>query len=306
MKHTALIYFVLLGLLTACNGGGQNGNKQLISQLERSGSNLDRDSILALKKATLAYLEEEEIAEEDKSKALYHFGLMLDRNRKFNDAATAMKNLVIEYPESAYIEDALYSLINIHKVKLRSPKVAAVLSDFLISINPEHEKKEELDGNIPDDYKGANSVILNLREASLVQQEDGDIRVDRKNAKNLIFLSQLYANFRPDGENAKEHLHNAAEFARSIADNEELLNILNSLIDEYADSKEGQEALFLKAFYYENNLKDEEGARALYEKFIEKYPENDFADDAEFLLKNIGKSEEEILREFEEMQKEPQ
>ncbi|HKK87921.1 MAG TPA: tetratricopeptide repeat protein [Saprospiraceae bacterium] len=306
MKHTALIYFVLIGLLTACSGGGQNGKKQLISQLERSGSNLDRDSIQSLKKATMSYLEEEEITEEDKSKALYHFGLMLDRNRKFNDAAIAMKNLVIEYPKSAYVEDALYSLINIYKVKLRSPKVSAVLSDYLISINPEHEKKEELDGNIPDDYKGADDVLLNLREASLVQQEDGNVRVDRKNAKNLIFLSQMYANFRPEGENAKEHLHNAAEFARSIADNEELLNILNVLIDEYPDSKQGQEALFLKAFYYENNLKDEEGARALYEKFIEKYPENDFADDAEFLLKNIGKSEEEILREFEERQKEQQ
>ena len=306
MKHTAFIYLVLFSLLTACSGGGSNSDKRLISQLERSGSNLDRDSIRSLKSATMAYIEDEEVSENDKAKALYFFGLMLDRNRKFNDAATAMKDLINAYPETEYLEDALYSLINIHKVKLRSPQVAAVLSDFLLGINPEHEKKEELDGNIPDEYKGADSVLVQLRKASLVQQADGNVRVDRKNAKNLIFLSQIYAAFRPEAASAKDHLHKAAEFARSIAENEELLNILNALIEMYPDSKEGQEALFLKAFYYENNLEDIEGARALYEEFIEKYPKNDFADDAEFLLKNLGKSEEEILREFEERQKEQQ
>jgi TolA-binding protein len=112
MKHNAFIYFILFILLTACSGKGAKGDKQLISQLERSGSNLDRDSILSLKSSTMAYLENEKISKEDKAKALYHYGLMLDRNRKFNDAAVAMKNLVKEYPESPLIEDALYSLIN--------------------------------------------------------------------------------------------------------------------------------------------------------------------------------------------------
>lgn len=306
MNHTTYIFFVLIGLLTACSGGNEDKSKQLISQLERSKSNLERDSILALEKATKAYLEKDEVSENDKAKALYHYGLMLDRNRKFNKAAIAMKNLIKAYPESEYVEEALYGLVNIYKVKLRSPKVSAALSDFLLAANPDHAKKQELDGNIPDDYKGADSLLMQLRDASLVEQEDGNVRVDRRNAKNLIFLSQMYAILRPNGNNAKKHLHDAAEFARSIADNEELLGILNALIDKYPDSKEGQESLFLKAFYYENNLKDDEGARALYEEFIEKYPENDFADDAEFLLKNLGKSEEEILREFEERQKEQQ
>jgi TolA-binding protein len=37
-----------------------------------------------------------------------------------------------------------------------------------------------------------------------------------------------------------------------------------------------------------------------YEAFLKKYPNDDFADDAQFLLKNLGKSPEEIIKGFEQ------
>ena len=55
----------------------------------------------------------------------------------------------------------------------------------------------------------------------------------------------------------------------------------------------------LSAFTLDNDLKRFEEARTLYEEFLERYPQNEFSDDARFLLENLGKDEEEIIRSFE-------
>ena len=51
---------------------------------------------------------------------------------------------------------------------------------------------------------------------------------------------------------------------------------------------------FLIAFTYHNNLNDYDNAKREYEEFIEKYPDSPLKVSAEFELKNIGKSIEEI------------
>ena len=54
----------------------------------------------------------------------------------------------------------------------------------------------------------------------------------------------------------------------------------------------------MKAFTYDNEMGEKEKAKALYTEFLEKYPNDDFADDTKFLLENLFKSNEEIIQEF--------
>ena len=61
--------------------------------------------------------------------------------------------------------------------------------------------------------------------------------------------------------------------------------------------------LFFKGFVYENMLKDLDKARETYLQFIEKYPKDDFADDAQMALLNLGKTPEMLIKEFEARQK---
>ena len=157
-------------------------------------------------------------------------------------------------------------------------------------------------GNISSDFININSSLISLKTKSL--EKDGEsFKVNRSIAEQYIFLSQVYSTLSPNAEGAKENLNKASEFARSIMKNDELIDIFNLLIANYPGSKEAQEALFLKAFHYENVINDKETAKSLYTEFLSKYPENDFAKDAKFLLENIDKTEEEILREFEEKMK---
>ena len=55
---------------------------------------------------------------------------------------------------------------------------------------------------------------------------------------------------------------------------------------------------------YENNLGDLNAAKSIYEQFLEKYPDDEFADDAAVSIKNLGKTPEELIKEFEEQAKE--
>jgi len=63
---------------------------------------------------------------------------------------------------------------------------------------------------------------------------------------------------------------------------EEILNLL-------PDSPNREKALFLMGFVYSEQLKDYNKAKDIFEKFIKEYPQSNLKDDAEFLLKNLGK-----------------
>ena len=53
-------------------------------------------------------------------------------------------------------------------------------------------------------------------------------------------------------------------------------------------------------FVQENDLQELETAKSTYETFLQKYPNDpDFADDAQNAIKMLGKSPDEIVKEFE-------
>ena len=61
------------------------------------------------------------------------------------------------------------------------------------------------------------------------------------------------------------------------------------IVDNYAQGKHHAEALFMLGFINANDLKDLDDAKKYYSQFVEKYPEHDLADDAQYELENLGK-----------------
>ena len=57
-------------------------------------------------------------------------------------------------------------------------------------------------------------------------------------------------------------------------------------------------ALFMKAFLFDGTFADSTNSRKYYTEFLEKYPNHEFAKDAKLLLQNVGKSDEEVLKEL--------
>ena len=122
-------------------------------------------------------------------------------------------------------------------------------------------------------------------------------------ANELVAAYMDYAEKHKDSPEAPEYLYKAADISLNLNKGKESLDLYNRIIYQYPDFKKAPECLFLVAYIYENNLQNYGKAKEMYELFIKKYPNHDFADDAAISIENMGKSPEELIRMFEEKNK---
>jgi len=148
-----------------------------------------------------------------------------------------------------------------------------------------------------------NSEIskINEMETSLFDEKGGMVSLEKAN--ELVNAYIKFAGDFPGDSMASEYLFKAADISMNINQAQQAIDLYDRIIAEYPDFRKAAECLFLKGYVYENSLGDLQQAEAIYREFIEKYPDNDFADDAEISIQNLGKSPEDLIREFEEKMK---
>jgi len=61
------------------------------------------------------------------------------------------------------------------------------------------------------------------------------------------------------------------------------------ILEKYPNGTTTAKATFMLGFINANNLGNLEEAKKYYTLFVEKYPDNDLADDAQYELNNLGK-----------------
>jgi len=94
------------------------------------------------------------------------------------------------------------------------------------------------------------------------------------------------------GSNSKkteEELYTEAQDYSEKGDFQSAIKIYKEILKLYPDSPRAYKAQFLIGFVYSENLKDYKKARENYRMMIEKYPECDLADDAQYMLKTMAK-----------------
>ena len=96
----------------------------------------------------------------------------------------------------------------------------------------------------------------------------------------------------------------AAGLAKSVESPSKSIQLYSSISENMNPHPKAPMALFMTGFIYENDLNDLPKAKQTYETFLQRYPNDpDFADDAQSALKMLGKSPEEIIKEFEAQQR---
>lgn len=141
-------------------------------------------------------------------------------------------------------------------------------------------------------------------EESLFSGEAG--RINMNKANELILAYRSFAEDYPDDPLAPEYLFKAGDMAMNLNKPREAVQIFDRILNNYPDYEKIPQSLFLKGYIYENQLRDLTTAKKIYEEFLERFPEDEFADDAEMSIRNLGKSPEELIREFEERSGEAQ
>lgn len=148
----------------------------------------------------------------------------------------------------------------------------------------------------------ANTIDADFpdRMDALLQEAVADPRnIDAEKAATYLAEAERYADVRTGDTSAVYYLFKAAEVATVQRQYAKAVELYGRIENEFSSHPRAPQALFMQAFTYDENLGQLETAREKYQQFIAKYPQHDFADDAQVMLDNLGKSDEEILRELE-------
>lgn len=122
--------------------------------------------------------------------------------------------------------------------------------------------------------------------------------------QSLLDSYLKYTNSFPKDTLTPDYYYRAAELELLLDKPDKSIEYYNEIIKNHPDYPKQSQILFLKAFVYENHLHDIPNAKKYYEEFLRKYPDNEFADDVRTVIDNLGKSPEELIKEFEEKNKE--
>lgn len=98
---------------------------------------------------------------------------------------------------------------------------------------------------------------------------------------------------------ASDYLYKAVNLCIGVNNGMRAMQLIDRTLNEFPKSSYIPETVFLKAYVYENLLSNYGQASKVYNDFLIKYPTHDLADDAEAALKYLGKSPEELVKEFE-------
>lgn len=126
-------------------------------------------------------------------------------------------------------------------------------------------------------------------------------KVDSTAVTELLGAYQNFATRYPEDSLAPDYLYKAAGLAVGFNRGVQAVEIYESIIKSYPSYKKVPECYFMEAFTYENTIGNIGMANRYYNFFLAKFPEHDLADDAKAALKFLGKSPEEMVREFEKM-----
>ncbi|MEM9823819.1 MAG: tetratricopeptide repeat protein, partial [Bacteroidota bacterium] len=133
-------------------------------------------------------------------------------------------------------------------------------------------------------------AALKSQLTALIEEVKGSIynestnRLDPNLAADYVQKCELFAQMMPEDAESPKYLFQAGETARSSRQYAKALEIYDIIYSKYSNYEKAPQALFLKAFTLDNDLKQYDKARGIYENFLAKYPEDDFADDTQFLL----------------------
>ncbi len=123
---------------------------------------------------------------------------------------------------------------------------------------------------------------------------------DATKTESLLKLYESFTERFPQSSNTASYLMKAGDLAMRLNKGDLAIEYFTRLHDEYPDDPKAPQSLFLKGFVYETILGDLDKARIFYESYISKYPNDVMVESAYFLLENLGKSDEEIIKMLQE------
>lgn len=168
--------------------------------------------------------------------------------------------------------------------KIASIGILVLVSILILACSNKPEQKE-LKGKIDLLEKELNKTAMQ--------------GLNPKKATDMLDAYLAFVKNYPEMPECAEYLFKAAEVSSALKKTDEAIGYYEKIGREYPQYKKLPECLFLQGFLYETQLNRIESARQKYTEFIKKYPNHTLAKDAQASIDNLGKTPDQIIKEFE-------
>ena len=204
--------------------------------------------------------------------------------------------LIRDYQGEKETPDRIFELASVMKTGNKEAAVNTLLHSFINS-NKNHPKVKEAKEMMTAEISDIDDYILQIGEK--IFDDPDETGVNRDNSLFYVDACEAYALANPNNVGSPEFLYKASEIARTLRTFPKALSLYDWIIQKYPNYEKTPTTLFLKGFLLENEFQDIEAAKIIYIEFKTKYPNHQLADDVDFLIENIGKSDEEIMEIIE-------
>ena len=294
MRH---IFFSILAsaLFFSCGGNATVDEKGASADSSKKGNFEVSENVAPEILALLEEVKKNPDDHEGNSEKLNRVATAFISTKKTRQGVNLLKQAIRNHYSSSNTAQNAFDLMNVYKAKYADSNNHGIMAQALKIAFPSFNKMSEVEKLIPKDAKAIVETISDIRQ-NMTDKETG--RLDLKQANKYINYTEIYALMQPKEKVAPELLQKAGEVARSIRAYPKSIEIYDWILEKYGTSTYASQALFMKAFTFDNELNDKRKAKAYYEEFLKKYPDDSFADDTKFLLDNIGKTNEDIIKGF--------
>lgn len=298
MNMRILVISVLaITLLGACSGERQKAQKEirvLEAQMEENASPLVANALI---RKYLLYNAQYPQDRETNSRYLYRAASTQLRIELIEASVNTLVEALLQYADTENTLNNASLLAAVYREKLQDTISSTTLYQVLSRRYPEEVSiKEKLDALEP----APASLEDRLEEMRQAVFSDSTGSINYRIANYFIHSCELLAFLQPEVPATPEWLNKAAEIARATKKNAKALELYERIYQRYPAYEKAPQALFLKGFILDEEMKQIEEARESYQLFLERYPDHDFADDAQFLLDNLDKSETDIIDHFQQ------
>ena len=153
-----------------------------------------------------------------------------------------------------------------------------------------------------------NAVVQNEKYTSIAvidsfqkkMFDSKSMQLDKNLALQGISAYITFAEKYPNDSVSAEYLFRASDLSRAVGDNNKAILTLDKICKQYPSYKKISECIFLQGYYYQEYFKDTTKAKEYYNLLLAKYPKHPFANDAKALMSMFGKTDEQMIKEFEQ------
>lgn len=301
IKSTALRYLLYLSIglasiLISC------GDAQPISDVERmraayiaAPSDVGADSLLYY---CAKEIEMNPSATSSNAALLVGAADALESAGAIEKAAGAIVASIKQFYNTPDIEDRIIRLEGLYQ-KLNNSDASMTTMNSYLAAFPNGKQASAYTTALGDQKMSITDRLAQVGQ-EIVNNPDAQSGLNTAAVRKYIGISEIYALTNADRDSmSTDYLFKAGKLAMTIGAADKAQELYRWIYQIFPNSKDAPGALFTHGFTLDNQLGKKAEAKAIYEHFVNTYPDHHFADDAQFQLDNLGKSTEEIMKNFE-------